>query len=869
MTSSLLLIFSFLSAARAANDWNTPCLTGVCSYDLPSGNGANSSGTMQIWGSKTAIGDITPAAGWEILGCSPDALTQDIRLVCTGKESMCQHLYEGHGAADTIVRLPENCGKSPFARIQKAWVPADQSIPASIAARMVRRDGSQPQVQAVTLDTNFAAADNNKTGAVNLAIKGVNVPELNDVLNSDTTASQRRSRLNRRGVQSFVADAANSISNAISSANSVSINKSKALPAADFSKKVSLFETSLECPPITAEASVGLDATAHAVVTIGVAASGTIVPPKITDFSLLASLTADLNGELQLKAELSGKLDSGNKLLFETGIPGLDFPGTSLFLIFLLRANLSLGILSVGPTFQVNARGTATAELAADLTLGINYHVNGAKMSFPSGGQSGGSFSLGDTPLKLSADTKVEATTTVEAHLIPSINFGISALDVATANVALSLDASATMVLKVEAKAGASATVQQANKKRQDDFDDGSSDDGSSDDTTDDSGDDSSTDDSTDSDFDSGDSSDTSDQDDGTTDEQDSGSDDSGDSDAASGDDQDADIGTDDEQNSASDGDEDQTDSQADDGSDNTDSNGDDASQTDDTSDQSADGSDQDEDDQNTASDGDEDQTDSQADDGSDNTDSNGDDATQTDDTSDQSADGSDQDETDDGSGLDGANNSTSTDTSLDGDDDDDDDLNNANNSTSIDTGDNADADNSTATTTSTSDPTATSATATSSSAPIASVTKAAEASFGGSFVISGGLDLSASATGTFFGLFDASKKLSLFKKSFQLFSKSFGDEGDAAEGGGDESGSDGGDADTADSDSDSDVADSDNSDSDSDSDERRSLPTRSFRSRRVTRAQRFALYSRGLECLKEGGESKDLADETIPGKSL
>jgi hypothetical protein len=60
---------------------------------------------------------------------------------------------------------------------------------------------------------------------------------------------------------------------------------------------------------------------------------------------------------------------------------------------------------------------------------------------------------------------------------------------------------------------------------------------------------------------------------------------------------------------------------------------------------------------------------------------------------------------------------------------------------TSIDTGDNADSNN--ATTTATSEPTATS-----SSAPLVSATTAADASFGGSFVISGGLDLSASATG-------------------------------------------------------------------------------------------------------------------------
>jgi hypothetical protein len=60
------------------------------------------------WGSHTAIGDITEAAGWKILGCSPDALSQNIRLVCMDGSDMCQHLYQGHGAVDTLVRLPED-----------------------------------------------------------------------------------------------------------------------------------------------------------------------------------------------------------------------------------------------------------------------------------------------------------------------------------------------------------------------------------------------------------------------------------------------------------------------------------------------------------------------------------------------------------------------------------------------------------------------------------------------------------------------------------------------------------------------------------------------------------------------------------------
>ncbi|KAJ7042351.1 hypothetical protein C8F04DRAFT_945998 [Mycena alexandri] len=487
MTYSTFFILSFLAAAQAANDWSKPCVTGVCSYDLPSTNGSTSSGTMKIWGSQTAIGDVTEAAGWKILGCSPDELTQEIRLVCMGG-SLCQHLSSGHGAADTIVRLPENCGKGPFARVQKMWVPTDQSIPASIAARIARRDGSQPQVQAITLDTNFAAVNNTKTGTVNLAIKGANIPGVNDILDTDIPTSQRRSRHNVRGAGSFVADAANCMSPStrispfllISTSfsdiechfqrehsqrknvqgtlklfhESIWVNRAKTLPAADFSKKVSLFDQSVDCPPISASVSADMDATAHAVVTIGIAASGTIVPPAITDFSLVASLTADLNGELSLTAELSGTVSTGSIKLFEAGIPGLDFPG----------------ILSVGPTFEVNAVGTATSEIKADLTLGLNYHVNNAQLFFPPNGKAaGGTFSLGDTPLKLSADTKVEATTTVSAHLIPTINIGLSALDIATATVGLELDASASMVLKVEAGAGASATIQQANRKRQED----------------------------------------------------------------------------------------------------------------------------------------------------------------------------------------------------------------------------------------------------------------------------------------------------------------------------------------------------------------------------------------------------------------
>lgn len=110
-------------------------------------------------------------------------LSQDIRLVCDSDgpaAAGCSHLYQNNGAVGKLVRLPENvretscfvcavfhtlrrkCGKNAFARVANAWIPADQSIPSSIAARIVRRDGTQPQVKALSLDTNFTAIDASK-----------------------------------------------------------------------------------------------------------------------------------------------------------------------------------------------------------------------------------------------------------------------------------------------------------------------------------------------------------------------------------------------------------------------------------------------------------------------------------------------------------------------------------------------------------------------------------------------------------------------------------------------------------------------------------------------------------------------------------
>ncbi|KAJ7674018.1 hypothetical protein DFH06DRAFT_752966 [Mycena polygramma] len=444
---SFIAIVPFLAIVNAANDWSVPCITGECSYDIPTTNGS-ASGTVTIWGSQDAITDITTAADWEILGCDPNALSQDIRLVCKSDDpdSKCSHLYQNIGAENKLVRLPENCGSSAFARVAKAWVPEDQSIPSTVAARLVRRDGTQPQVKALSLDTNFDAVDWSKTGAVNIAIQGANVPGGSGTI--QIPPSKRNTRLSQRGLFGFVKNAIKSIAS-----NSIDVNKSVDLKPLDLDKKFTLLNKSIKCGAVNAKVNADVDAKVHAVASVGVAAQGTIIPPKLTDIAFITGLNAQVTGTLTMTADVAGSISSGSITLLNLGIPGLDFPG----------------ILTVGPSFQVDAKATANFDVNLDLTTDIALDIKNAKLTFPPGSgdaPDAKAFSIGDTPVTLSASPDVKATGSVAVHLIPSLQLGISALgNKAKADIALSLDASASMQLSLEASADLQTVIDKSTKK--------------------------------------------------------------------------------------------------------------------------------------------------------------------------------------------------------------------------------------------------------------------------------------------------------------------------------------------------------------------------------------------------------------------
>ncbi|OSD05577.1 hypothetical protein PYCCODRAFT_1464936 [Trametes coccinea BRFM310] len=445
MVFSPLLVAALLPlAAKAANDWSKPCF-GECNWDITSGTG---SGTVRIAGPQAAVSDITPAAGWMIMDCDPNTADQDIRLVCQDPSKGCDHIYQNN-AAGTLVRLPKDCGSTPFALVTREWVHQDQSIPASKRSQIVRRDGSQPVVKGMSLATSFDDPSVPANGNVSLFLMGSSIPGAagNFTVEPPTGASATK-----RGLGSWVDDALGKLAQvhedfSIGNFNK-NISKSSAL---NLDKSINLFDKKIDCPQqgnipgFTGEAKVDLDAKANGNVNYGVAAAGSIIPPQLSEFGLFVGLDTTITGTLGIGANITGSLTSGQIQLLTIGIPELDFPK----------------ILAIGPTFNVNAEATASIDANIDMDVDIAYTISGMQLFFPPGSNSqAGKFTPGDSNVKLAASPNVTTHGQVAAHLIPQLAFGLSALGGKTqATISLNLDADAALDLSLTAAAEASTST--------------------------------------------------------------------------------------------------------------------------------------------------------------------------------------------------------------------------------------------------------------------------------------------------------------------------------------------------------------------------------------------------------------------------
>ncbi|KAJ7617398.1 hypothetical protein FB45DRAFT_225452, partial [Roridomyces roridus] len=452
----LALFLSVVAVGRAANDWSTPCFDGHCSYDLPASSDGAVSGTMRVWSSPSAISDITPSAGWTILDCAKGSMAQDVRLVCTDG-SGCPHLSMAQGAVGKLVRLPEDCGRAPFALVTRDWVHQNQTLPAELVRKLRRRDGdgaALPPVKGLSIDANFSGPAVGSAGPVNFALHGLtgSVPTL--------PTPQRRSRFlhnRRRGQQhqrKEVMDRSlvSVLQQAFQEFNSFNQSTMQKLKGVDIKETFPLFDEKVSCPArgkipaFEASVSGSVDACMVANATLAMTAVGTLMPPNFTKFGIVVGLDANLEGTLTISGSASATLDSGTIELFSIGIPGLDFPG----------------IITIGPEFKIQASTSATLDLDMDLTVDLSYCISDAKFVFPPDPftNSSGKFTPNNSPLNFSVSPDFSSSATLEAHIIPTLDFGIDAIGgLATADIFVDFDTSSTLTLTLDGSASASGNV--------------------------------------------------------------------------------------------------------------------------------------------------------------------------------------------------------------------------------------------------------------------------------------------------------------------------------------------------------------------------------------------------------------------------
>ncbi|KAF4602789.1 hypothetical protein EYR40_006006 [Pleurotus pulmonarius] len=373
--------------------------------------------SMVNFGSPKSISDITAAAGWVVLDCDKNSLEQEIRLVCRGDdEAACNHLLEHGEPVNKLIRLPEDCGAGPFARIASFGVAEDQSLPTHVEGKLRKRgNGASLKVHTLKMDVDFAAIDPSKTGPVSFVLVGGNTPRLVLSLAQTTPSS---SQLHTRDTDGLF-DAVKKL-------------------AGNFQRQVDLLKLRQTCGNAALSLDVSVDGKAHAVVQVGVVASGTIIPPHMAKFGAFADLTADLETHLRVNAQLQGSIDTGRKTLFKTNVEGFNVPG----------------IFSATPELSIDGHVVAQLDISMNLDVGVGYQIDGLQLWLPAsaGHSATKSITRKATPLSISASPNDSARGTIEGHILPSVQLRFSGLaDQINADASLEVDAFAKLQLDAQA----------------------------------------------------------------------------------------------------------------------------------------------------------------------------------------------------------------------------------------------------------------------------------------------------------------------------------------------------------------------------------------------------------------------------------
>ncbi|KAF9493578.1 hypothetical protein BDN71DRAFT_1450045 [Pleurotus eryngii] len=385
-------------ASKPSNDWSKPCFHGECAYDLPEAAG---SGAIKITGSHKLIKDVSPAAGWIILSCDPQLLTQDIRLVCedeASENSPCHHLFEHGGPTNKLVRLPESCGRGPFARIAAAAIASEQSIPGHLAKRFQRRGRGLPNVHTLQLDADFEKIDTSRWGNIFFSVSagdelGVEARSIGKNLTISQGGSTRkgipeRARLHPKTFQLMTTQ------------DQVAQSQSR-----------TVVSNSMICGGKQASLGIELGNRLDGTIYTGFAANGTLAPPKITNLSSFIGLSGNASAHFNILGSLVSTVSKDVELLHQPVKP-ISIPG----------------ILELESSFDVTARMQAVIGLPVSVNLTMNFALDDVQVWYPPrAAENPTKATLSKTSTNIDILNGTNGRVVIDGHIQPKIHLHVTA----------------------------------------------------------------------------------------------------------------------------------------------------------------------------------------------------------------------------------------------------------------------------------------------------------------------------------------------------------------------------------------------------------------------------------------------------------
>ncbi|KAF7296695.1 Chitin-binding type-1 domain-containing protein [Mycena chlorophos] len=399
---------------------NANSTEGAGSSGLPDDGGENDSPFSSVFISSpnaASVSSLDLESDWVLSNCdaSSDA-PQTVLAQCScpvdDDDCGCGHVFIGQ-ANDTIVKMPDSCGLGPYARVVSLAVHPDQ--------RLVQRDISDQPVYSLSFDYEFTAISEDN-GPIYMRADMTDMPGYWDSIidsppDSGTTSVRKRDFHQPRGMpeRRWFGSFTSWLSkiNTLTKSDSISRNY-------HWSDTYTIFHQEESCPNFQSSLDISVTGFASVNTQFGYYLEATIVPPAVQQAYVYFQAGAGAEAAFIITGIASTQWDSGRYELVNFGFPGLYYPG----------------LLTLGPSLHLYGELSGGLSISGTYKTYASYSFPPLDLSFGKQDSGSGQSNFGNPvqPLGNSGGFdygigwNVELSGTADAHLIPSLQLGISVL---------------------------------------------------------------------------------------------------------------------------------------------------------------------------------------------------------------------------------------------------------------------------------------------------------------------------------------------------------------------------------------------------------------------------------------------------------